>query len=107
MGRVTIPKTPGLLPSLRWVKPSPRVSAVLLASRARSGNLVPKSRGHRASVGLLLWGLILDTVGYRVQGLLKLLLPDIGQAWGLAGPKEGSGLLICSLGLQVVGLWFS
>ena len=50
-------------------------SACVLAIRARSRSLVAGLRDPRAGVTSLLgWGTVLETVGYRVHGVLKLVL---------------------------------
>ena len=56
VGGVRVQKTLGLLPAHWWVKPGPRVSARLLAGRARSWSLAAGPRVPRASVRLLVVG---------------------------------------------------
>ena len=74
VGGVTVQKSLGLLPAHRWVNPGLGVSASLLVGRARSWGLVAGPRGPRAGVGSLVGGASSDTVGYRVQGVLKFVL---------------------------------
>lgn len=82
---------------------SPGASASQCAGRAMSG--VPE-----LVLGCWLVGLVPDTVGSRVQGVPKLLLACLWAGSGLshgqgsASPRAGSGLLVCRLGPQAVGL---
>ena len=36
-----------------------------------------------------------------------LCQPTSGQGWDPAGPRVGTSLLVCKLGSQAVGVWFS
>ena len=74
VGGVRVQKSPGLLPAHWWVKPSPGASASVLAGRAGSWGLVVGPKGPRASVRLIVGGVVPDTVGCRVQCVPKLVL---------------------------------
>lgn len=75
VGRVRILKTLGLLPTHWQVKPTPGVSARLLAGRAGFLESGYRAQGFQSSFQIIYWQeLVSDTVGYGVQGGPKVAL---------------------------------